>query len=57
LGFELLEALKPGDNMVWTFGYQRTLSKNLQLSIQYNGRKSPTTPAIHAGGMEVKAFF
>lgn len=57
LGFELLEALKPGNNVVWTFGYQRTLSKNLQLSIQYNGRKSPTTPTIHAGGMEVKAFF
>lgn len=57
LGFELLEALKTGQNLVWTIGYQRSVSKNLQISIQYNGRKSPNTPTVHAGGMEVKAFF
>ena len=57
LGFELLEALKPGQNTVWTFGYQRTVSKNLQISIQYNGRKSEGNKPVHAGGMEVKAFF
>ena len=57
LGFELLEALKPGQNTVWSIGYQRSVSKNLQISIQYNGRKSIGNTAIHAGGMEVKAFF
>ncbi|MDR0802119.1 hypothetical protein [Fluviicola sp.] len=57
LGFELLEALKPGVNYVWNLGYQRSLSKNLQISIQYNGRKSEGNKVIHAGGMEVKAFF
>jgi hypothetical protein len=57
LGFELLEALKPGRNYVWSFGYQRTVSKSLQLSIQYNGRKSETGKFVHAGGMELKAFF
>ncbi len=57
LGFELLEALKPGQNTVWSVGYQRSVSKNLQISIQYNGRKSAGNTAVHAGGMEVKAFF
>lgn len=57
LGFELLEALKAGKNLVWNIGYQRTISKNLQLSIQYNGRQSEGSKTIHAGGMEVKAFF
>lgn len=57
LGFELLEALKPGKNVVWNIGYQRTISKNLQISIQYNGRQSEGSKTIHAGGMEVKAFF
>jgi hypothetical protein len=57
LGFELLEALKPGINYVWSIGYQRSLSKNLQISVQYNGRKSEGNKIIHAGGMEVKAFF
>lgn len=57
LGFEFLEALKPGINYVWNIGYQRSISKNLQLSVQYNGRKSEGNKFIHAGGMELKAFF
>lgn len=57
LGFEMLEALKPGINYTWNVGYQRSVSKNLQISIQYNGRKSENTKMIHSGGMEVRAFF
>lgn len=57
LGFEMLEALKPGRNFTWNAGYQRSISKNLQLSFQYNGRKSEGNKTIHSGGMEVRAFF
>lgn len=57
LGFEMLEGLKPGVNFTWNLGYQRSISKNLQLSFQYNGRKSEGNKTIHAGGMEVRAFF
>jgi hypothetical protein len=57
LGFEVLEALKPGINYTWNLGYQRSVSKNLQLSIQYNGRQSQNSRTIHSGGMELRAFF
>ncbi len=57
LGFEMLESLKPGKNFTWNAGYQRSISKNLQLSLQYNGRKSETNKTVHSGGMEVRAFF
>ena len=57
LGFEMLEALKPGVNYTWNIGYQRSISKSLQLSIMYNGRKSLDTKSIHSGGMELRAFF
>jgi hypothetical protein len=57
LGFEMLEALKPGINYTWNLGYQRSVSQNLQLSFQYNGRRSPGNKTIHSGGMEVRAFF
>lgn len=57
LGFEMLEALKPGINYTWNIGYQRLISKNLQLSLQYNGRKSEKNKTIHSAGMEVRAFF
>jgi len=57
LGFEMLESLKPGKNYTWNAGYQRSLSKSLQLSFQYTGRKSEGNKTIHSGGMEVRAFF
>ena len=57
VGFELLEALKPGQNYTWNLNYQRNLSKKLQLSINYSGRKSIENKAIHTGGMELRAFF
>jgi hypothetical protein len=57
VGFELLESLKPGTNYTWNLSYQRNVSKNLQLSIQYLGRKSENSRLIQSGTMEVRAFF
>jgi hypothetical protein len=53
----MLESLPPGMNYTWHIGYQKTVSKNLQLTIQYLGRKSENARMIHSGGMELRAFF
>ena len=57
IGFELLESLQRGLNYTWTCSFQRTLSNNLQLSIQYLGRKSELIRTIHSGSMELRAYF
>ncbi|HZH87437.1 MAG TPA: hypothetical protein VFD77_08970 [Brumimicrobium sp.] len=57
LAYEMLESLKPGKNLTWSLNYQRSLSKNLQINIQYNGRRSEESKTIHSGGVEVRAFF
>ena len=57
IGYELLESLKPGTNYTWTISYQRTLSKNLQMTLQYSGRDTETSRTIHNGSMELRAFF
>lgn len=57
VGFDMLEALQPGNNIVWNISYQRFVSKNLQLTFQYLGRKNENTRTIHTGGMELRAFF
>jgi len=57
LGFEMLEGLQTGSNVTWTVSYQRNLSDHMQLSLTYDGRKSEDTPAVHRGGVQLRAFF
>jgi hypothetical protein len=57
IAFEMLDALRVGNNITWGASYQRTLSNNLQLSINYDGRKSEGTKTVHVGGAQVRAYF
>jgi len=57
LGFEMLEGLQTGGNVTWSLSYQRNLSKHMQLSITYDGRKSEGSAAIHRGGVQLRAYF
>jgi hypothetical protein len=57
LAFEMLEGLRTGNNFTWTLGYQHILGNNMQVNLQYNGRKSPETPMVHVGTVQVRAFF
>ena len=53
----MLEGLQVGSNITLKVGFQKNMSKNLQLSISYNGRKSEENRAIHTGSMQMRAFF
>lgn len=57
IAYEMLEALQPGHNGVFTLSYQTNLFNNLQLNLMYEGRISPHVPMIHTGSIEVRAFF
>jgi hypothetical protein len=57
LAFEMLEGLNNGQNYTWGINYQQNISKNMQLTLTYNGRKSEDIRAIHNGGVQVRAFF
>lgn len=57
LSYEMLEGLQDGVNLTWEMTYQQNLSKHMQLSLNYNGRKSDGTQIIHTGGVQVRAFF
>ena len=57
LQYELLEGLQDGTNITWEVNFQRNISQHMQLSINYNGRKSENTPIVHVGGVQVRAFF
>ena len=57
VAFEMQEGLRTGQNYTWGLSYQRTLSNNMQLSFNYDGRKSPDVKAVHVGGVQVRVFF
>lgn len=57
VGYEILEGMRAGKNFTWNFGYQQNVSDNLQLTISYEGRKSPLIKVIHIGNITVRAIF
>ncbi|HTL81652.1 MAG TPA: hypothetical protein VL651_08100 [Bacteroidia bacterium] len=57
VGYDMLEGLKPGQNMTWKVSWQRSLATNLQLTVGYEGRKSPGNKVIHTGSAQVRAIF
>jgi hypothetical protein len=57
VAWDMLEALKPGENYTWRVNWQRALANNLQLTLGYEGRKSPNSKTIHTGSAQVRAMF
>ena len=57
VAFEMQEGLRTGQNYTWGISYQRTLSNNMQLNVNYDGRKSPDVKTVHVGGVQVRLFF
>jgi hypothetical protein len=57
IGYEMLEALQPGDNFTWNINWLEKLSNGLQLSFNYEGRKAGVNKVVHIGRMQVSALF
>ena len=57
IGYVMLEGLMPGQNAVWAFDFNKRIMNNLQLNIQYDGRKAGTVKVIHTGRVGVTALF
>ncbi len=57
VGYELLDALRPGRNITWNIVAQKKIINGLQLSVNYEGRKSSGHSIVHIGRMQVTALF
>jgi len=57
LSYEMLEGLQKGKNFTWNLSVQRSLGNSIQLSLNYDGRKSEESKAVHTGGVQVRAYF
>jgi hypothetical protein len=57
VGYDMLEGLRAGKNFTWQVNWQRSLADNLQLTLGYEGRKTPGVGVVHTGTAQVRAIF
>ncbi|MFI5221153.1 MAG: hypothetical protein ACHQK8_02420 [Bacteroidia bacterium] len=57
VGYDMLNGFLVGQNTVWNVSFQQRLGKNLQINLNYDGRKSETSNIIHVGRMEARYIF
>ncbi len=57
VSFMMLEGLLPGSNWIWSANFTKRLINNLELNIQYDGRKSGSSRVVHLGRAGVTALF
>jgi hypothetical protein len=57
VSFTMLEGLQPNKNMTWQLLLQRNITQYLDININYQGRKSETSPTIHTGSVQLRAYF
>ena len=57
LAYEMLEGLRTGKNMTWGLSLQRSITSFMQLTLNYEGRKSESVKPIHTGAMQLRAYF
>ena len=55
--FELTNGRVDGKSFIWRAFFDYSISKNLQATINYDGRAEGKRRVIHTGRAEVKAFF
>lgn len=55
--YQMLEGLLPGQNLTWRLLLQKNLTQYLDVNINYQGRKSETSKAIHTGSVQLRAYF
>lgn len=55
VAFIMLDALQPGQNLLWNLELTRRLAKSFEVTFNYEGRSAGTTRTIHIGRAALRA--
>jgi hypothetical protein len=56
VSYIMLDGLMPGKNYLWNLDLTKRLSNNLEVTIQYEGRKPGTSKIVHVGRASLRAI-
>jgi hypothetical protein len=57
VSYIMLEGLLPGSNLLWGVDYTKRLLNNIEINLQYDGRRAGSSRTIHTGRATVRAIF
>ncbi|MBK6929334.1 MAG: hypothetical protein IPH12_00125 [Saprospirales bacterium] len=57
IAYAMLDGLQDGRNFLWNLSLDRQLSRAVQLSLNYEGRKTGDNRVVHVGRAQVRAVF
>lgn len=55
--FEFTNGKVIGKSLLWQLAFDYRFSQNMQVTLQYNGRREASRAAVHVGQVEAKVFF